>query len=138
MKFSFETMASVDPKRLWDMYSDISKRKIWDAGLESITLDGKFEEGSKGVQVMEDGHPMPYTLVWVDPERGFRDETLVPGVGAIYFTHEFEQTGGETLVRHSVEFNPEGRGDNVEDVKFVSQVFADVPEAVFKVIAAAQ
>lgn len=139
MKFSFETVATTDPTKLWDLYSDISKRKIWDTDLQSITLDGGFTEGSKGEMVMGDGQPMPYTLVWVDRERGFRDETIVPRAGAIYFSHEFEPAPeGKTLIRHSVSFKPEGRDDSLEDMKFVSRVFEDVPESVFKVIAAAQ
>lgn len=139
MKFSFETKARIDLSRLWSLYADLEQRKLWDTRLQRLTLDRGFTAGSTGEIVFEDGNPMPHSLIWVDTERGFRDETVIAGVGCVYFTLEFGKAeDGLIFVRHTLEFVSEQHDDSVADLPIATAIFADVPAAVFSIIKAAQ
>ncbi|EOD7441525.1 hypothetical protein ACJQ42_000265 [Enterococcus faecalis] len=138
MKFSFEKVTSLAPEQVWHNYEQIDNWYKWEDDLEELSLEGDFVEGSKGVMKLTGMPAMEYTLVSVKHNQEFVDKTVVPEVGDIYFYHELHRIKGETLIRHSVEFIPQNRSETVEDTEFVSQIFSDVPESVFKLIEASK
>jgi Polyketide cyclase / dehydrase and lipid transport len=100
--YKHEHVTSADPAALWRLYSDVSTWPRWDDAFEAVTLDGPFEPGSSGVLKLRGQDGLAFRLVEVEPERGFVDETAIPG-GAIRFRHHIEAAEGGTRLTHEVE-----------------------------------
>lgn len=51
MHWTFEhtedTVAS--PESIWALWSDVTTWPVWDAGVDSVTLEGAFAAGTKGM-----------------------------------------------------------------------------------------
>ena len=96
-----ETAAS--PAALWRLYSDVTTWPRWDAAFEEVTLDGPFAPGSAGLLKLRGQNPLAFRIVEVEPERGFVDETEIPG-GVVRFRHRIEPLDdGRVRLTHEVE-----------------------------------
>lgn len=78
------------------LLSDVAGWPDWNAGVESVSLDGPFVAGTRGVMAMPDQEPLGFRLIWVDPQKGFEDETALGDLGVV------------VRVRHTIEALPEG------------------------------
>lgn len=137
MKYSFELQTDTPIEKIWPLYEDVNKWFKWEDDLEEISLHGEFINGSNGSMKLSGQPSMDFVLVSVNPGQSFTDKTSIPNVGDVYFLHELNDTDGQTIVKHSVEFIPSNRKTNIKDLEFVSQIFADVPAAIFSLIEAA-
>ena len=85
---------------IWKLWSDVATWPDWDFGLESVTLDGPFEQGARGRLKPKGGPRFRYTLTRVETDVGFDDETRVPGA-KIRFSHRIEDApDGSRVVTH--------------------------------------
>ncbi len=109
---SIETYAT--QKRIWALYSDVSKWPLWDSGISSVTIDGPFSTGSTGTITPDGQDSLPYRLLEVNPEKGFSDQTELPGHGAVIrFIHSIDVLqSGKTRITHRVEID----GNNADEV----------------------
>jgi uncharacterized protein YndB with AHSA1/START domain len=78
------------------MLSDVAGWPEWNAGVESVSLDGPFVARTAGVMAMPGQEPLSFRLIWVDPRKGFEDETDLPDAGVV------------VRVRHTIEALPKG------------------------------
>ncbi len=81
---------------IFPLLRDVASWPEWNEGVESITLEGPFAAGTRGVMAIPGQEPLSFRLIWVEPEQGFEDETDVPDAGVV------------VRVRHTVEPLPEG------------------------------
>ena len=105
LSFSYrnELLTSATPAALWRLYSDVSTWPRWDGAFEAVTLDGPFAEGSSGTLKLHGQEPLTFKITEVTPERGFVDETEIPG-GVVRFRHRIEPAeGGQVRLTHEVE-----------------------------------
>ncbi|EGO8595844.1 hypothetical protein EH331_14540 [Enterococcus faecalis] len=137
MKYSFELQTDTTIDKIWPLYEDVNKWFKWEDDLEDISLHGEFIKGSNGSMKLSGQALIDFVLVSVNPGKSFTNRTSIPNIGDIYFIHELNDNNGQTLVKHSVEFIPSNRKANIKDLTFVSQIFADVPAAIFSLIEAA-
>jgi Polyketide cyclase / dehydrase and lipid transport len=101
--YSHQLQTSASPAVLWRLYSDVSTWPRWDDAFDAVTLDGPFEAGSRGTLTVRGQEPVAFTIVEVVPERGFVDETDIPG-GVIRFRHRIEPVDGSGVrLTHEVE-----------------------------------
>lgn len=136
MKFSFEVEAELTPQQIWPYYAEVNNWYKWEDDLQQISLDGQFKTGTVGKMTLAGQPPMNFTLTSVKDNEHFTDETTIPDVGTISFHHELKDLGTKTRIRHSIEFTPTDRKENVEDSRFLAGIFSDVPAAVFALIEA--
>ena len=94
--FEHSQTTSAGLAHIFPLLSDVAGWPDWNEGVESVTLDGPFAEGARGVMAMPGHEPLSFRLIWVDPQIGFEDETEVPDAGIV------------VRVRHTVEPLPEG------------------------------
>jgi hypothetical protein len=122
-EFEHSVEGPANPETVWELWSDVSRWTEWDEGLESVTLEGPFVEGSGGTMVVKGQGTISFTLTSVEDGIGFVDETSVPGA-LLRFTHRLERVAGGVRVTHSVEI--EGSA-----AAFLGPVVtADLPDAV--------
>ena len=103
IEFRMETGAS--PEKLWKYWSDVGSWPLWDEGIEWASLEGAFEKGTTGRLKPKGGPPVPFVLLWVDPTRGFSDESRLP-LGRLRFEHRwFPMENGHVEFTHRVSFH---------------------------------
>ncbi|MCO6533266.1 MULTISPECIES: hypothetical protein [Lactobacillus] len=138
MKFSYEQETDLTAADIWQYYANIDNWFAWEGDLEKVTLDGDFIQGTKGQMKLEGQPAMDFVLESVTANEEFTDRTPIPGMGDVYFTHQIGKKGAKTTITHSVEFVPQNREANSADLKFVAEIFADVPESIFALEKAAR
>jgi len=97
-------------RALWALYSDVKTWPEWDKGIEWISLDGEFREGTSGTIKPAGQDQLPFRLTSVTVDGGFSDETEIPGAGVtIGFKHTIESTGrGRCRITHRVSISGPG------------------------------
>lgn len=96
-KYEKTVSGNIDSKKLWELYSDVSRWKEWDTEVENVLLNGEFVQGSNGVMEMKNGQSLPFVIDSVDTEKEF---TTISCLGAI--TVSFFHTITETSITHIV------------------------------------
>jgi hypothetical protein len=91
---SFSILASAPVAAVWRLFEDVDGWPAWNAGIESISIDGPFADGTTFVMKPPGQDAFTSRLVNVVPMKGFEDETVVGDV--------------RVLVDHRVERLPEG------------------------------
>jgi hypothetical protein len=125
-----ETTASAEA--VWALYADVSAWLAWDRGLDAVEIDGPFTAGTTGRITPAGMGTLPFTLTWVEPTRGFADET--PAMGHVLrFIHDIAALpGGGARITHRVEI----QGPAADDLG--PNVTGDTPEAMANLAALAE
>jgi hypothetical protein len=114
------------------LYADVAAWPTWDASVELAELDGPFVAGTSGRLRPAGIETLPFTLVSVEPGRGFTDETPFMG-HVLRFIHLLEPlAGGGTRITHRVEIDGPAAADMGPNVA------SDLPEAMAALAAAAE
>ncbi len=96
---------TASPGEVWALWEDVPGWTRWDEGLDSISLDGPFAEGTPGKIKPSGGPGLRFALIHVDPQRAFTDETRLP-LCRLRFAHVLEQTpDGQTTITVRVSFH---------------------------------
>ena len=129
-----EKECNIDIDKLWDLYSNVENWKLWDEEVESISINGNFTAGTKGVMTMEEQEPMNFTLTTVEEKKCFIDETVIKPLNvSIIVGHFIEQkTNDRFFLRHSVII----KGENADMVaEQIGESFTiDIPDSMEKLI----
>jgi hypothetical protein len=102
--FSHSVTTPASPEALFRLYRDVDTWPTWDAGLERVQMDGPFVTGTTGTMYLRGQDPLPWRLAWVEPGRGFEDETRLPDAElVVWVRHELDPLpGGGTRVTYSL------------------------------------
>lgn len=74
-EYSVEVEAGAEA--VWALFCDVAGWKRWNAGIESIEIEGPFADGTWFTMKPPGGEPLRSRLVDVRENEGFVDETLV-------------------------------------------------------------
>ena len=102
--WEFETtlVAAADPRRIWELWTDVEGWSRWHPGIASATLEGAFASGVAGRSRAPGGPPSPLRVLDVDPPRAFHTETTLR-FARLHFDHELEPDGaGATRLTYRV------------------------------------
>lgn len=133
-EYTGESTASTD--RLFAILADTASWPEWNAGVARIDLEGPFAAGATATMVLPDQTALPFRLGWVEPGRGFEDETRVPDAGVVVrVRHELEPLagGGTRITYRCMVDGPDEVGAEVG-----SAVSADFPEVIAALAALAE
>ena len=129
-----EKECNIDIDRLWDLYSNVENWKLWDEEVESISIEGDFAAGTKGVMTMEGQDPMNFTLTAVEEKKCFIDETVIEPLNVSIIVGHFieKKTTDRFFLRHSVII----KGENADMVaEQIGESFTvDIPASMEKLI----
>ena len=94
---------SAPPEIIWGIFCDVSGWKNWNAGIETIEIDGPFADGTWFTMKPPGEDSLRSKLVDVRENACFVDETRV-GDLAITVAHRIESRGaGRTCITYAVE-----------------------------------
>ena len=101
--------AGVSPRDVWSRaYADAAAWPRWNGALASAELEGPFAAGERARIRFRTGLRLRFTLVEVEPERVFTDESRMPGARMGH--------------RHALEPTPDG-------VRLTNTIYLDGPMA---------
>lgn len=95
--FEHTVNGSVNLKKLWEYYSNVSNWKIWDDSVQDVEIQGNFEKGSIGVMQLKNAQSLPFEIDTVSTEKEF---TTVSRLGSIIVT--FFHVATETSITHKI------------------------------------
>lgn len=104
-EFSIDTSAS--PEAIWSLFRDVASWRSWNAGIESIALEGPFAAGTTFTMKPPGQDAMRSRLTEVRENECFVDETTVDEL-TIRVAHRIERKGNGARVTYAV--NAEGPG----------------------------
>src|ERR1700761_4639891 len=104
-EYSLETTAS--PEALWQHWSDMATWPQWNAGVETIDVEGPFEVGTVFTMTPPGDEPIRMRLVEVEQGHSFTDE-MDAGDFAVRTDHRLEPaTGGRTRIVYRTQITGE-------------------------------
>lgn len=98
---SIET--SAPPARVWALFADVNRWKDWNAGIEGIQIHGPFAKGTKFTMTPSGQEPLVSTLIEVEPEQAFTDETVVDGTRVVVSHRLVPLPSGSTRILYGTE-----------------------------------
>ncbi|MBA5687370.1 SRPBCC family protein [Rugamonas apoptosis] len=78
---SMETTAT--PAQVWRLFADVAGWKQWNAGIERIAIHGPFARGTTFDMQPPGSEPFTSTLLDVEENIGFTDETVIDGTRVV-------------------------------------------------------
>jgi hypothetical protein len=131
--WEYEYSAETTPSRdaLWRHWSDVLAWPRWNAGIETITIDGPFEAGTTFTMTPPGEDPVKMTLTEVVPGSRFTD--LADGGSFQVITeHRLEEAGPLTRIVYRTEIT----GPDADQIgpEIGPQITADFPDVVAALI----
>ena len=103
-EFRHSVIADANRQTVWEFISNIDNfARIEGDAVESMTLDGPFQTGTKGTTKMRGQEPMYWRLAEVEPpERATHEMELSGAVVRFIWTYEELSDGRTRLTQHIV------------------------------------
>lgn len=95
--------ATVDPEKIWELWSDVSSWPKWDRDLLWASLEAPFAEGAVGKLKPKGWVVSSFLITKVRSLEGFSDETAMPLTRAIFHHKLTQLDNGKVRITHSAE-----------------------------------
>jgi hypothetical protein len=129
-EFSAETSASVET--IWQIFRDVGAWQNWNAGIESLEIDGPFASGTWFSMKPPGQDALRSCLIEVRENECFVDETRV-GELTVRVSHRIQRLGtASTRVTYSVE------AEGPDAAEIGAAVSSDFPEVLASLVALAE
>lgn len=117
---------SIEPtatsEQIWRLFSDVGGWTKWNSGIQNIELHGEFAVGTMFSMQLPAGEQFTSTLVKVEENKGFTDETVIDGTRVLVHHTIATLPSGNTKVIYNTEIT----GSNA--VEFGPVVTGDFPD----------
>lgn len=98
---SIETTAT--PAQIWKLFCDVNGWKHWNSGIENIEIHGPFAAGTTFSMQPPDAEMLASTLVRVEENQGFTDETIVDDTLVLVHHQITSLASGATKITYRTE-----------------------------------
>jgi hypothetical protein len=124
--FEYQHPTTAGPEAVWSLWSDVAAWPEWDVDLDVVTLDGDFAAGAQGTLKPKDMDAFPFTITRAEPDRGYTDETPLPGA-VLRFEHDLLPAEEGIVIRQRVTMDGPAANEYFEH--FGGKIILDVPAA---------
>ncbi len=107
-EFSIDTSAS--PEAIWSLFRDVGSWRSWNAGIESIALEGPFAAGTTFTMKPPGQDAMRSRLTEVRENECFVDETTVDEL-TVRVAHRIERKARGARITYAVSAEGPGAAD---------------------------
>jgi len=129
MELSYKVKINGTRDQIWKYYAKVENWKLWDNGLEEISIEGDFTNETNGIMKMKELPPLSFQLSKVLEKEKFSNFSITP-MGTIYFEHDIFEENGELYIRCSVSLQTEQ--ENLKSLGILNNIFSNVPDAMMK------
>lgn len=133
-KYECKLDAEIDKNKVWALYENTEKWSLWDDSIESVDLDGPFENGTTGAVHNTDDTITAFQLQDVTPGKCYTMHTRIPELGLlINFGHLISPRDiGVFTITHSLII--EGNGAEIIGEQMGPELSQDFETAILAVI----
>jgi hypothetical protein len=124
--FEYQHATTAAAGVVWGLWADVSRWPEWDVDLDEVGIAGDFSAGTKGTLKPRGMDAFPFTIVRAEPERGYSDETPLPGA-ILRFDHDLLPAEEGIVIRQRVTMDGPSANDYFEE--FGGKIILDVPAA---------
>ncbi|MDT7582006.1 MAG: hypothetical protein QOK35_3270 [Pseudonocardiales bacterium] len=114
------------PETLWRLLADVDGWVHWNAGIESISLDGPLAVGTRFRMTPPGEQTLTSTIVELEPGRLLTDLTELDGV-AVRVEHRLDPGRDATTVTYRIAVSGDGLPDDAA-AEIGTAVSADFPD----------
>ena len=130
---SFSIFTPAPVAAVWRRFEDVEGWTTWNAGIESISMQGPFADGTEFVMKTPGQEAFTSRLLNVEPGVRFEDETVVGDV-CVRVDHRVERAGGlQTRITYTATVTGPGAEEIglavTDDFPAVLQALAEVARA---------
>ena len=93
---------NITPEQIWATYQNVRAWPSWDSELQSASLLGDFEVGSKIIIKPKKGPKAKAVITECVPFVKFTDEATLPLRTKLIFSHQIEQNNKNVKLTHRV------------------------------------
>ncbi|HVT08728.1 MAG TPA: SRPBCC family protein [Polyangia bacterium] len=104
----YSVEVEVGPAAVWALFRDPAGWKGWNAGVESVELEGPFADGTWFTMTVPGGERLRSRLIDVRENEGFIDETLLDDLRVTVAHRLTPLDGRRTRITYAVEANGPG------------------------------
>ena len=124
--FEFQHPTTAAPQTVWSLWSDVALWPEWDVDLDAVSLDGDFAAGAQGTLKPKGMDAFPFTITRAEPNRGYTDETPLPGA-VLRFDHDLVPAEHGIVIRQRVRMDGPAANEYFE--QFGGKIILDLPGA---------
>lgn len=88
-------------KRIWELYSDVTKWSLWDESIRNCKLFGVFCTGTHGVMEMTNGENLPFVLTECVDQKSFTTQSELGSI-TVTFGHLLKENTDGVTITHTV------------------------------------
>jgi len=111
LQTEYSVEINVEPATIWALFRDVAGWKEWNAGIETIELEGPFADGTSFTMKPPGGDELRSRLIDVRENECFVDETLL-GDLRVCVAHRLLRVGPQrTRVTYAVEASGTGASE---------------------------
>jgi len=126
---------TADAEQLWRRWSDMAAWPTWNAGIESIEVDGPFAVGTRFTMTPPGDEPVRLRIVQIQPGTSFVDE-LDAGDFVVRTEHRLEPLPAGARVVYRTEIT--GPAADLVGPELGPQITADFPDVLAALVRLAE
>jgi uncharacterized protein YndB with AHSA1/START domain len=134
-EYEYAVESDASAEALWRCWSDVAGWPVWNAGIESISIDGPFAVGASFTMTPPGDEPITMRITEVSPGELFTDEADLGDV-VVRTVHRLEAVGeGRTRVVYRTEITGPAAAELGPQIG--PAITADFPEVIAALVVAA-
>ncbi|OCG22453.1 hypothetical protein A9G11_07135 [Gilliamella sp. wkB108] len=129
--FTLPTIAS--PDKIWQYYTHLSLRKLWETDLEAFTLQGEIATGVKGLFKLQNMPEMEVTLSKVIINEQFTEQFVMADIGKLYFSHQIIKISPtQYALKSEITLQPDEQMDDKSCYDFLKNISDDIIDKAYR------
>lgn len=127
ISITFTVPTSANPEKVWQYYTNISLRKLWETDLEEFSLHGELKHGVKGLFKLQNMPAMEVTLSKVIVNQELTEEFNMTNIGKLYFSHQIITVApNQYALKAEIALQPDKQMDDKSCYDFLKQISDDI------------
>lgn len=133
ISISFVLPTKAKPSKIWQYYTDLNLRKLWETDLEDFRIFGDLKTGTKGIFKLQNIPEMEVTLSKIIDEQEFTEQFDMPEIGLLFFSHQIiEISENQYALKSEISLKPDTKMDTKASYDFIKQISDDIIDKTYK------
>ncbi|MWN05503.1 hypothetical protein [Gilliamella sp. Pas-s95] len=133
ISISFILPTKAKPTQIWQYYTDLNLRKLWETDLEDFRIFGDLKTGAKGIFKLQNIPEMEVTLSKIIDEQEFTEQFDMPEIGLLFFSHQIiEISHNQYALKSEISLKPDSKMNTKASYDFIKQISDDIIDKTYK------
>ncbi|MCO6519037.1 MAG: hypothetical protein J6571_07665 [Snodgrassella sp.] len=133
ISISFILPTKAKSTQIWQYYTNLNLRKLWETDLEDFRIFGELKSGSKGIFKLQNIPEMEVTLSKIINEQEFTEQFDMPDIGLLFFSHQIIETSeNRYALKSEISLIPDPKLDAKAAYDFIKQISDDIIDKTYR------